>query len=225
MITLNSIVITGGGTGLGRALALQYSSPSDHIILIGRTEKSLLETKQLIERKGNTATYFICDLQNLDSIKGTVNSITTTFSVQTLINNSGIGTFGPFTTMDDESIAQMINTNVLGTIYMTKYLLPQLKEHKEAKILNIISTAGLRGKVNEVVYCSSKFAIKGFTESLQKELEASSVTVTGVYMGGMDTPFWNHSTHITDKSRLKSAVEVAKQIKEQDDGKLEIMIS
>ncbi|MBM6616466.1 SDR family oxidoreductase [Bacillus sp. RD4P76] len=222
---MNSIVITGGGTGLGRELSLQYSSSIDHIILLGRTEAPLMETKELIENRGNKATYFICDLQNLESIKTTVEKIIANYSVYTLINNTGIGTFGPYEEMDDESIYQMINTNVLGTIFITKYLLPHLKQKPNAKIINIISTAGLRGKVNEVVYCSSKFAVRGFTESLQKEVEANKVTVTGVYMGGMNTPFWDHSTHIEDKSRLKAPAEVAKQIKEQDDGKLEIIIS
>ncbi|KAA0544938.1 SDR family oxidoreductase [Bacillus sp. BGMRC 2118] len=222
---MNSIVITGGGTGLGRELALLYSSPIDHIILLGRTESSLIKTKELIENKGNKATYYICDMQNLESIKSTVEKIMTNFSVHTLINNAGIGTFGPFEDMEDDAIYHMIHTNVLGTIFITKYLLSSLKQSSAPKIVNIISTAGLRGKVNEVVYCSSKFAIKGFTESLQKELESTNVTVTGVYMGGMDTPFWDQSTHITDKSRLRSPADVAKQIKEQDDRMLEIIIN
>jgi len=84
-------------------------------------------------------------------------------------------------------------------------------------ILNIISTAGLRGKVNEDVYAASKFAVRGFTESLQKEYEASTIKITAVYMGGMDTPFWTDSDHISDRSRLRSPSEVAKLIIHQLD--------
>ena len=62
--------------------------------------------------------------------------------------------------------------------------------------MNIISTAGLRGKVNEAVYAASKFAVRGFTESLQKEYEGSRMKINAVYMGGMDTPFWEGSNHV-----------------------------
>lgn len=89
--------------------------------------------------------------------------------------------------------------------------------------MNIISTAGLRGKVNESVYCASKFAIRGFSESLLKELEGR-IKVVAVYMGGMDTPFWNNTDHVKDKSRFKSPREVALKIKELDDGRCEIVI-
>jgi short-subunit dehydrogenase len=85
-------------------------------------------------------------------------------------------------------------------------------------VINIISTAGLKGKVNESVYCASKYAVRGFTESLQEELK-DKLDVTAVYMGGMATPFWDQSTHIKDKSRLKSATEVAKYIFKHDDGR------
>lgn len=136
-----------------------------------------------------------------------------------LINNAGVGIFGPIEDMEYKDIDTVIDTNVKGTIYMTKALMPMIKE----KIMNIISTAGLRGKVNESVYCASKFAIRGFSESLLKELE-DRIKVVAVYMGGMDTPFWNNTDHVKDKSRFKSPREVALKIKELDDGRCEIVI-
>jgi len=66
--------------------------------------------------------------------------------------------------------------------------------------------------VNEAVYVASKFAVRGFTESLQKEYEGSGIKFNAVYMGGMDTPFWDESDHIRDKSRLRSAKEIAEII-------------
>jgi short-subunit dehydrogenase len=221
---MSAIVITGAGSGLGRELALEYSSPTHTVLLVGRTESTLIETKMLIENKGHDADYFICDVRDSKFVLSTFENITNSYFVQTLINNTGIGFFGQLETIDDESIRQVIDTNVTGTILMTKYFLDHLKQQDHAKILNIISTAGLRGKSKEAVYCASKFAIRGFTESLQKELENTSITVTAVYMGGMDTPFWNETDHIKDKTRLRSPAVVAKQIKEEDDGRLEIII-
>ena len=114
----------------------------------------------------------------------------------------------------------MIDINVKGTILVTLGLLP----HMKGSIINIISTAGLKGKVNEAVYVASKFAVRGFTESLQKEYENSHLVITAVYMGGMNTPFWDETEHIKDKSRLKSPEDVAKEIKDKDDGRSEIHI-
>lgn len=111
--------------------------------------------------------------------------------------------------MKNNEIAEMIDTNVIGTIQMTGTILSHLNE---GHIINIISTAGLRGKVNEAVYCASKFALKGFTESLQKEYEGTGIKFTAVYMGGMDTPFWEDSDHIKDTSRLRSSSDVAEII-------------
>lgn len=134
-----------------------------------------------------------------------------------LVNNAGVGNFGPFSKITQQEISEMLNTNVLGTILMTKAVLPFLQEQGEGLLINIISTAGLRGKVNEAVYAASKFAVRGFTESLQKEYENSTIDIKAVYMGGMDTPFWEGGNHVTDTSRFRSAKEVAKMIIEQID--------
>ena len=113
------------------------------------------------------------------------------YSIYGLVNNAGVGHFGPFADNSKQQISEMLDTNVLGTILMTKAVLPLLLKNGEGRIMNIISTAGLRGKVNEAVYVASKFAVRGFTESLQKEYEGSQMKINAVYMGGMDTPFWD----------------------------------
>jgi short-subunit dehydrogenase len=107
---------------------------------------------------------------------------------------------------------------------LTRSVMPRFIEQGEGQIMNIISTAGLRGKKNESVYVASKFAVRGFTESLIKELEGTNIKATAVYMGGMDTPFWDETDHITDRSRLKSPDEVAKLIIDQNAGQAEIFI-
>ncbi|WP_308211952.1 SDR family NAD(P)-dependent oxidoreductase [Neobacillus cucumis] len=139
-----------------------------------------------------------------------------TEKIDQVINNAGIGYFGPLEEISADKISDMIDTNVKGTIYVTKAILPTFLERNAGKIMNIISTAGLRGKVQETAYCASKFAIRGFTEALVKELENTSISVSGVYMGGMDTPFWDENNFVTDRSRLKSAKDVAREILERE---------
>ncbi|MFD1739686.1 SDR family NAD(P)-dependent oxidoreductase [Bacillus salitolerans] len=221
---MNAIIITGAGTGLGRELALQYSHKEITTIVIGRTESTLKETQTLIRELGCSSEYFVCDIKDPSSVKEVIHHVCSLYTVTMLINNAGIGHFGELETMDDHLIEEIIQTNIIGTIYMSKYILPYLKKQPKSKLMNIISTAGLRGKVNESVYCASKFAVRGFTESLYKELESTPISVSAVYMGGMDTPFWDDSNHVKDKSRLRSAKLIAEQIFKEDDGRLEIHI-
>ncbi|QHE51133.1 SDR family oxidoreductase [Pontibacillus sp. HMF3514] len=215
------IAITGAGTGLGAALAEEYAKKDNYIYLLGRTEDNLSLVQREIEDAGGKSEVILCDVTEPGSVQKAVDRME---QLDVLINNAGIGVFGPVQELDSADITLMMNTNIKGTIYMTQAALP-LIEKNGGRILNIISTAGLRGKVNESAYCASKFAQRGFTESLQKEFENTNVDVTAVYMGGMNTPFWDDSDHVDNPSRLTSPMNVAKYIIEHDDGRAEIHVS
>lgn len=219
-----NVLITGAGTGLGKSLALQYGKDGNHVYLIGRRIEPLEEVSQLIKNAGGNATPLTCDITDFDEVEQKVNRVLQNTRIDLLINNAGTGIFGPLNTYGSDDIDQMFSTNVKGTIHMTKAILPTLVEQGNGQVMNIISTAGLRGKKNESVYVASKFAVKGFTESLIKELEGTAIKMTAVYMGGMDTPFWDETDHINDRSRLKSPDEVAQLIVEQNAGQAEIFI-
>lgn len=218
---MKTILITGAGSGLGRELALEYGKKDHFIILIGRDQAKLKNVQAEI---GRNCVYFTCDIRDFEKVEQLITDIHYTYKVDFLINNAGVGIFGELATLSYTDIDAMLDTNIKGTIYMTKACLPHLVQREQAKVMNIISTAGLRGKPNEQVYCASKFAVRGFTEGLLHELKNTSVSVVAVYMGGMATPFWEGSTHIKEPSKLRSAMEVAKEIIEQDNGQAEIII-
>jgi len=221
---MKTIVITGAGSGLGKELALQYAKKGSTIILIGKRQPPLLTVTDQIKQLGGRAFAYPLDIRDYAAVQETVEQIIKKHSVSCLINNAGVGHFGPLSTLSHEQINDMIETNTKGVIFMTKAFLPHFHSLKEASIINIISTAGLRGKVNESVYVASKFAIRGFSESLVKELANTNIAVTAVYIGGMDTPFWEGTDHIKDRSRLRSAKEVAQEIIAQYNRQAEIII-
>ncbi|MEK3855778.1 SDR family NAD(P)-dependent oxidoreductase [Cytobacillus sp. FSL H8-0458] len=208
---MKSVIITGAGSGLGKELALLFAKQGFHTILTGRTLDKLQSVEQEIHEAGGSAQSYTADITQTKEISKLMTQIQN-YELYGLINNAGVGHFGPFNSLSEQDIQDMFETNTLGTIYMTQAVLPFLKEKNEGLLMNIISTAGLKGKVNESVYVASKFAVRGFTESLQKELENTNIKVKAVYMGGMDTPFWDESDHIKDKSRLRSPKEVAEMI-------------
>lgn len=210
---MKTILITGAGTGLGKELALAYAQEGNRIILVGRTQSRLDEVKQLINGSALSVT---CDITDFNQVEQLISRLNESEKIDQVINNAGVGYFGSLKDIPADQISHMIDTNVKGTIYVTKAILPTFIERNAGKIMNIVSTAGLRGKAHETAYCASKFAIRGFTEALVKELENRSISVSGVYMGGMDTPFWDENDHIKDRTRLKSAREVALEIRERE---------
>ncbi|OSX53964.1 short-chain dehydrogenase [Anoxybacillus ayderensis] len=224
MKVMESIIITGAGTGLGKELALLYAQRGYEIILVGRRKEPLQSVQKQIESFGGKAVAFSLDITNNEQVHKAAETLCQKHNVTMLINNAGVGHFGPLEQMTEQHIHEMIDINVKGTIYMTKAFLPYFKTLQEASIMNIISTAGLRGKVNESVYVASKFAVRGFSESLVKELAETNVAVTAVYMGGMNTPFWDDCNHIQDRSRLRSPKQVAKTIVNEYNRQPEIIV-
>lgn len=214
---MKTIIVTGAGSGLGKELSILFSQQGYHVFMMGRAVDKLSAVKTVIERAGGAADFIVLDVQKETDIFIKIKEISKNHKIVGLVNNAGVGHFGPFVNITENEISEMLNTNVLGTILMTKAVLPLLQEQGEGLLINIISTAGLRGKVNEAVYVASKFAVRGFTESLQKEYDNSSIKIKAIYMGGMDTPFWADSNHVADTSRFRSPKEVAEIIMSQLD--------
>lgn len=220
---MKAIIMTGAGSGLGKELSFLLAEQGYHLILTGRTEEKLTDVQAEIEAKGGNASVLVLDIRILEDVKEKALILSKNYELYGLVNNAGVGFFGPFAESSDQEIEAMFTTNTLGSIHMTKAILPYLTMNDAGLVLNIISTAGLRGKTNEAVYCASKFAVRGFTESLQKEYEDTGIRFVAAYMGGMDTPFWEDSDHVGNPSRFSSPAEVATLIIENLD-KDEIII-
>lgn len=219
---MKKVVISGGSSGLGLELAKQYGKNGFEIILIGRSVEKLEKAVNALSLMGVTAVrVYSCDISELESVKALAEKIKQDHGkIDRLVNCAGVGHFGPVETLEEKQILDMTRVNFLGTVYMVQSFEALIQE----RVINIISTAGLKGKKNESVYCATKFAVRGFTESLQVEWAEREITATAVYMGGMATPFWDTNDHIKDKSRLRDPEMVAKKIYDQEDGRASITI-
>lgn len=219
---MKKMLITGGSSGLGLELAKVYGKNGYQIILVGRSTDKLeqaVNTLNLLEV--SAVRVYKCDVSDPQAVKRLQEQVKKDHGqIDRLINCAGLGHFGKLEDLSLEAIHQMTNVNFLGTVYMVQAFKSLINE----RVINIISTAGLRGKNEESVYCATKFAVRGFTESLQVEWEDEDIDITAVYMGGMATPFWDKSSHIADKSRLKSPEEVARAIYENEDGRPSLTI-
>lgn len=131
-----------------------------------------------------------------------------------LINNAAVGCFGAPEENDYQKIQKVLDGSLVGLMLNTAYALPLIKA-KGGKIVNILSTAALKGNVNESLYCAAKWGARGYTESLKATFKNLNIKVIAVCPGGMDTDFWNENRDYvpTEKSsKWMKAKDVAKVI-------------
>lgn len=184
------VVITGAGSGLGAALACKYHEQGYYVTLVGRTLSKLKQTA--IKFKEGTYSIYTLDVSSYEDVDKVFNKIARDVqAIDILVNNAGVGHFAMTEELTAQQIHQMIDVNLKGTIFCSQQVIEEMKKRNSGSIINVISTAGVEGKVTESAYCASKFGARGFTESLIKELEKTDVQIHGIYMGGMNTPFWD----------------------------------
>ena len=202
------VVITGSGSGLGASLALKYNKMGYHITLIGRTKEKLEQNAKKLSNS-NYSIYPL-DVSLYSNVKKVFAKITKEVGpIDILINNAGVGYFDLAENITEEQINQMIDINLKGTIFCTQQVLPGMKDRNLGSVINIISTAGVEAKVDESVYCASKFGIKGFTESIIKEVGDKNIHVHGIYMGGMNTNFWGDELEDESETGLMNPDDIA----------------
>lgn len=132
--------------------------------------------------------------------------------VDILINNAGLGYFGHCEDLPLEQWHEMFNTNVSGLFYACKMVLPGMKKQGLGHIINISSIAGLEGYQQVSGYCATKFAVRGFSDALYKEVRDFGVKVTCIYPGSVKTDFFRHNDNITPHDNMLMPEDVASQI-------------
>lgn len=171
------IVITGGSSGLGLALAKHYGKQGAKLALLARNLKKLEEAKnQVIAENSNALVeIFSVDISNSHAVKNVVNDIAEKFgAIDVLINSAGILIEGYFENTKLEDFERVMNTNFLSLVNMTQEALPYLKKSK-GRIINIASMASYFGTFGYTSYCASKFAVLGFSEALRTELRPQGI--------------------------------------------------
>ena len=173
--------ITGGARGIGKAAAVALAKEGVNVGLLARTESSLKEAAAELEAMGVKAAYAAADISSREEAEAAIEALTKELgTADILINNAGIASFGTVSEMDPDEWKQIIDTNLMGTYYVTRAVLPQLVEKNGGDIINISSTNGLGGAATSSAYSASKFAVIGFTESLAQEVRRNNIRVSAL---------------------------------------------
>ncbi|BES63724.1 SDR family oxidoreductase [Gottschalkiaceae bacterium SANA] len=206
------MVITGGSSGLGLCIAQKLVMNGKHVCLIGRNSEKLQDAVkglQLLNAEVVVKAVSM-DISQEDQVKEFYKELGQNYQVECLFNVAGLGIFGQAKEINEVEIDQVINSNLKGMIVMTSGVLKQM-EVQGGKIANVISTAGLKGKSNESLYCAAKWGARGFTEALKAEYKGRNILVYGIYPGGMKTNFWDKSPSF-DTKKFMDPKEVAGRI-------------
>ena len=182
--------ITGAGSGIGRALALNLAQQGCHLALSDVNEQGLAETVQQAQAFGVKVTSQKLDVANKDGVHAWADSVVRNHGkVNLIFNNAGVALGSTVEGMSYDELAWVMNINFWGVVYGTKAFLPYLKASGDGHIVNVSSVFGLCSQPTQSAYNASKFAVRGFTEALRQELdlEKAPVSVTCVHPGGIKT--------------------------------------
>jgi dehydrogenase/reductase SDR family protein 7B len=171
------VIITGGSSGIGKALAVEFGSKGSKLLITGRNKTELDKTVWELSGKGITIAGFQGDVSREDDNKRMAAEAVAKYGrIDILINNAGISMRAVFEEVDMEVIKKVMDINFYGSLYATKYCLSEIKKNK-GSVIGMSSIAGFRGLPGRSGYSASKFALNGFLEVLRTELLKTGVHV------------------------------------------------
>lgn len=201
-VTDKVAAITGAASGIGRALALELAQQGCHIALSDVDETGLAETASQAAAYGIKVTTQKLDVADREAVHAWADTVVNDHGkVNMIFNNAGVALGGTVAKTDYSDYEWIMNINMWGVVYGTKAFLPYIQESGEGHIINISSIFGIFAQPTQSAYNMSKFAVRGFTESLRQELDISkdNVSATCVHPGGI-------KTNIAKNARMHSSV-------------------
>ena len=183
---MRTILVTGGGRGIGRAIALAFAESGARVAIASRTRAELDEAAAAIGARGGVAVALPMDVTDELSVDEAFVALRkATDRVDVLVNNAGVGGGRPLHKTDTASWRRVIDTNVWGTFLVTRQAVPMLADG--GRVINISSVLGRFGVPGYTAYCASKHAVIGFTRALALELADRAITVNAICPGWVDT--------------------------------------
>ena len=198
---IKTILITGTSSGLGASIASEHIKLGWNVIGFSRGESPFKE---------NNYTHYQVDIGNSRQLGQVFMQIRGVY-IDVLVNNAAIFQMKSFSNSSLNEIDKLIDTNLKGAMYVTKFALSIMKEG--SRIFFINSVAGLAELENQSLYCASKHGLTGFAGTLSKELQSRKIKVTSIHPGGINTPLWDNNTMHMDVTKLIDPKQITDLIK------------
>ncbi len=200
-------IVTGAGSGIGRAIALKFASAGAKVVVSDIDEAGGAGTLEQIVEDGGQGSFFKCDVSKSAQVGNLVKATVDEFGgIDILVNNAGIVEQGPTSEFSEDSFDKTIAVNLKGCFLLSKAVLAQMLEKGKGKIINVASIAGLVGFESSAAYCASKGGIIALTKSLAVEVASKDINVNAIAPGVIKT---NMTKDILADKETKDGMEAA----------------
>ena len=186
-------IVTGGARGIGRGIALELAKAGVNIVIadLPDVQEDADETCKLIEAQGAQALSVQTNVRDEAQCQAMAQAAVDKFGgIDILVNNAGVVGVAPVVTMSEEEWDRVIGVNLTGMFLASKAVIPHLTQRDASRIINLSSMAGKKGAPGLAHYCTSKFGVIGFTQSLAQEVAGANVTVNAICPGLVDSAMW-----------------------------------
>ncbi|MES1245840.1 MAG: SDR family oxidoreductase [Acidobacteriota bacterium] len=203
-------VISGGGTGIGREVALELARRGFDLALLGRREEPLRET---LEESGAGGVALVCDVRDAARVRQASERIYERWeAAEVVVPAAGVAHISPLEDLTPEAFAETVDVNLTGAVLLIRALLPAMRRQGRGWIVPILSVAARRGFPGWSAYCASKWGLAGLVAALREELSGSGVRITALYPGATDTPIWDNAPGEWNRAAMVPPREVARAL-------------
>lgn len=206
-----NILVIGATGGIGSAVAKLLAGSGANLFLTGRNSDKLT----LIAAQSGITTdkIFPADISDPSQVSALKEKYFSVYSsIDTLINSAGVGIIKPIESLSEDEFLQTIQFNLYGTFLLMKAFLPAMKEAKKGLIINIPGVLGKTPMAGAAAYSASKYGLTGMMQSIREELKRTEIRITNIFMGGVDSPFWDNIDLRVQREKMIRSEEAARAI-------------
>ena len=204
------IWITGASSGIGRAAAIEFAKTGAKVFASGRRVAELERINKELDSDNISVEVFPCNVASSTNVDQTVKKILANSKIDCLINNAGITSFKLAEENSINEINDIINTNLLGSIYAIKAVLPQMISNGGGTIINILSVVTKKTFTKSSIYSASKMGLLGYTNSLREEVRKHNIKVINVIPGATATAMWSKDMRSEFSERMMTSEDIAR---------------
>ncbi|NIN65424.1 MAG: SDR family NAD(P)-dependent oxidoreductase [Anaerolineae bacterium] len=204
-------IVTGASSGIGREITLTFAQEGANVVLAARREAKLMEVAREVRNRGGESLVVPTDVSQEDQVVAMVGQALAQFGrVDVLVNNSGMGYWGPVVGFKAEDWDEVFDVNVKGTFLCSREVLPTMVEQRSGRIINISSDAGVIPFAESTAYCAAKAAVVAFSRCLALEMLPHDVGVHVICPGYVDTPWYDGDSSAPDRGKMLKAEDIAR---------------
>jgi NAD(P)-dependent dehydrogenase (short-subunit alcohol dehydrogenase family) len=206
-----NVLIVGATGGIGKATALLLKQSGANLFITSSNENKLAELSAQLDLPSNQT--FLLDITDANAVRNVAENIHQQIpAIDILINAAGIGIIKPIENLTEQDFMQTVQVNLAGAFYLVKNFIEPMKIAKKGLIINIPGVLGKTPMAGAAAYSASKYGLNGMMKSIREELKRTDIRITNIFLGGTDSPFWDHIDLRVQRDKFVQAAEVAKSI-------------